>query len=607
MNENGIMFYMHVRFRFILLIALLPLATIGRDFPAMEGFEDAFEKVSQCAKFYQSNSEKKGQVIYALWFDTQSCRHPENGITTQIAIQNPRSIDSLTDVSPDLWKKNKSDFQHLMRNIDDNVYQATLNTKHQAIEIIEGTNYVALVNPVNLMRYSASNAQIVIGLIYLDRRVYTIVINDTHNDANHVKCLFEKCVKHLTLTGGGRRLSLDFVAHLNESRSDKRWTSVNYAKAEGIELQLDIPDILKEGKTFQPHTVASFGATDTASSYSVHLHISINPTDETLETIIRCLNKNVQIDKELLENYIPGSAKVVTCGSYDKGGVPILYVVLDSNATIPGLKVRQRQKMFFIPSKMGKIVQVVFGLFSKDDAFDSNAFSALDLTIQRVMNSLTFLHPSQFSNTLPNAASCGTAWFVASNLLVTCWHVVGLAQEISFTTPTSEKIVCTVIARDECADLALLKAPYISDITLPIGEDANIADDVFALGYPNPEVMGRSIKYTEGSISSLSGLHDNQQLYQLSVPLQPGNSGGPVFSNNGSVIGVARSRLETALVESVTAREAQNVNYAIKASVLRDFLNKHNVELQLEQSNLNCSKSEIVKHVQPAVVLLMIK
>ena len=125
--------------------------------------------------------------------------------------------------------------------------------------------------------------------------------------------------------------------------------------------------------------------------------------------------------------------------------------------------------------------------------------------------------------------------------------------------------------------------------------------------YPNPEVMGRSIKYTEGSISSLSGLHDNQQLYQLSVPLQPGNSGGPVFSNNGSVIGVARSRLETAHVESVTAREAQNVNYAIKASVLRDFLNKHNVELQLEQSNLNCSKSEIVKHVQPAVVLLMIK
>lgn len=256
---------------------------------------------------------------------------------------------------------------------------------------------------------------------------------------------------------------------------------------------------------------------------------------------------------------------------------------------------------------MGKIVQVVFGLFSKDDAFDSNAFSALDLTIQRVMNSLTFLHPSQFSNTLPNAASCGTAWFVASNLLVTCWHVVGLAQEISFTTPTSEKIVCTVVARDECADLALLKAPYISDITLPISEDANIADDVFALGYPNPEVMGRSIKYTEGSISSLSGLHDNQQLYQLSVPLQPGNSGGPVFSNNGSVIGVARSRLETALVESVTAREAQNVNYAIKASVLRDFLNKHNVEFQLEQANLNCSKSEIVKHVQPAVVLLMIK
>ena len=59
---------------------------------------------------------------------------------------------------------------------------------------------------------------------------------------------------------------------------------------------------------------------------------------------------------------------------------------------------------------------------------------------------------------------------------------------------------------------------------------AKLGDEVFTTGYPNPTTQGSRIKYTEGSISSTSGLQDDARLYQISVPVQPGNSGGPLIS-----------------------------------------------------------------------------
>ena len=105
-----------------------------------------------------------------------------------------------------------------------------------------------------------------------------------------------------------------------------------------------------------------------------------------------------------------------------------------------------------------------------------------------------------------------------------------------------------VVGADKVNDLALLKIsdssftnfgsiPYsISATTSEVGED------IYVLGYPLTATMGDEIKLTTGVISSKSGFQGDVALYQVSAPIQPGNSGGPLFDKKGNVIGVVSAK-----------------------------------------------------------------
>jgi S1-C subfamily serine protease len=69
-------------------------------------------------------------------------------------------------------------------------------------------------------------------------------------------------------------------------------------------------------------------------------------------------------------------------------------------------------------------------------------------------------------------------------------------------------------------------------------------------------------KFTRGEINSLSGIKDDARFFQISAPIQPGNSGGPLMDRSGNVIGIIE----------LTARNLQNVNYALKSAHLLTFL-----------------------------------
>jgi S1-C subfamily serine protease len=88
---------------------------------------------------------------------------------------------------------------------------------------------------------------------------------------------------------------------------------------------------------------------------------------------------------------------------------------------------------------------------------------------------------------------------------------------------------------------------------------------VFTIGFPVPQVLGEEPKFTEGSITSVSGPDAEASLLQVSIPVQPGNSGGPVVTNSGLVVGVVTA---SAAIESFYGRTGtlpQNVNWAINA------------------------------------------
>ena len=124
-----------------------------------------------------------------------------------------------------------------------------------------------------------------------------------------------------------------------------------------------------------------------------------------------------------------------------------------------------------------------------------------------------------------------------------------------------------VVEVDTVNDLAVLKVDGTGFAPLAIShkDSADLGDPVFTIGFPNVEIQGWEPKYTDGKISGLDGMQDDRSEYQISVPVQPGNSGGPLCDVNGDVVGIVAARLN----DFVTLRESgavpQNVNYAVKA------------------------------------------
>ena len=163
----------------------------------------------------------------------------------------------------------------------------------------------------------------------------------------------------------------------------------------------------------------------------------------------------------------------------------------------------------------------------------------------------------------------GSGFALLEGYLVTNYHVIENAKNImvqSGSDAFSNKKTATIIASDKVNDLALLKIQGdINTYTLPYSVktfSSDVGEDVWVLGFPLTSTMGDEIKLTTGVISAKSGYEGDVSMYQISAPIQPGNSGGPVFDGKGNLIGV------------VCAHHlgAENVSYAIKSLYLRNLI-----------------------------------
>jgi hypothetical protein len=102
----------------------------------------------------------------------------------------------------------------------------------------------------------------------------------------------------------------------------------------------------------------------------------------------------------------------------------------------------------------------------------------------------------------------------------------------------------------------------------------------------------RSGPFTTGNVSALAGLRNDANYLQITAPIQPGNSGGPVFDQEGNVVGVVVAKLNVIELAQATNDVAQNVNFAIKTSVLLNFLEANGVQYSTASTTL--------QHLQPA-------
>ena len=177
--------------------------------------------------------------------------------------------------------------------------------------------------------------------------------------------------------------------------------------------------------------------------------------------------------------------------------------------------------------------------------------------------------------TLPNSGelqASGSGFFITEDgFLITNFHVVRDAKKV-IVKNSAGVFPATVVQTDKEHDLALLKVSG-NFKPLPISSaTAHLGERVFTIGFPNIDIQGTEPKYTDGNISSLTGLKDDPNQYQISVPVQPGNSGGPLVNKDGNVVGVVVARLNDLATLVSSGGLPQNVNYAIKAKYVSDLI-----------------------------------
>ena len=185
----------------------------------------------------------------------------------------------------------------------------------------------------------------------------------------------------------------------------------------------------------------------------------------------------------------------------------------------------------------------------------------------------------------------GTGFFLSEDgYIITNYHVVENARTIKVSginDDTKTSYTARVEISDKQNDLAILKItdlsfkpltniPYTFKYTT-----SSVGEDCFVLGYPLISTMGLDIKLTNGIISSKTGFEGNIAEYQMSAPVQPGNSGGPLFDKNGNIIGVVCAK----------HREAENAGYAIKASYIRNLVDLLPMSITMPQTNLLTGKA----------------
>ncbi|OPZ97824.1 MAG: putative serine protease HtrA [Planctomycetes bacterium ADurb.Bin412] len=161
--------------------------------------------------------------------------------------------------------------------------------------------------------------------------------------------------------------------------------------------------------------------------------------------------------------------------------------------------------------------------------------------------------------------STGTGFFVSrAGHLLTCAHVVGRSRNVWIHT--SDGLQPALVLRlDAELDLALLQVDG-GGTPVALGDSATVelGQRVFTVGFPNSDIQGLNPKFTSGDVSALTGPRDASGLFQISVPVQPGNSGGPLADQHGNVIGIVNAKLSAGPL-TVRGRPApENVNYAIQ-------------------------------------------
>jgi Trypsin-like peptidase domain/Domain of unknown function (DUF4189) len=208
-----------------------------------------------------------------------------------------------------------------------------------------------------------------------------------------------------------------------------------------------------------------------------------------------------------------------------------------------------------------------------------------------------------FGAAVANADSSGTGFAVGNgSSIITNFHVVRDCKSVRIANigPGQVKML------DARNDIAVVEAtrPIDGALRFRTGDPVKPGDEIIVIGFPLRGLLSSAPTVTTGIVSSLAGLRDDRTRFQISAPVQPGNSGGPVLDRAGNVVGMVVSKLNVLRVARMTGDIPQNVNFAIPGSLITSILESNSIKYQVGKPGGEKPVAEIVAAASPGIVAL---
>ena len=287
-----------------------------------------------------------------------------------------------------------------------------------------------------------------------------------------------------------------------------------------------------------------------------------------------------------------GSASMISGGS----GHGLLSCNDGTQIQVQYTKIGYASGYGFGTSSNGDTVRFTFGL-SPDESAQYIGNSAP----QAVAGTAT--PPATTKNT-------GSGFFIThQGHLITNAHVVDGCTEVTVSRLGSSSSKATIVARDKLNDLALLQAEtsIATVAALRGGRPIRQGETVVAYGFPLTGIVSSGGILTAGTVSALAGARDDTRYLQVSTQIQPGNSGGPLMDTTGAVVGVTAASLDDAKLVRTTGAVPQNVNFALKADVVRTFLDSTGVSADTSTGGRDLSLPDIGEKARAFTALIECK
>jgi len=205
--------------------------------------------------------------------------------------------------------------------------------------------------------------------------------------------------------------------------------------------------------------------------------------------------------------------------------------------------------------------------------------------------------PETASNT---EKSSGTGFYVNhKGHIVTNHHVVDDCKNIEIVI-AREKFPASLVVNDSENDLAVLRVGALPQVVVSLraGRSIRSGEDVLAFGYPLSHLLSEELKGSKGMINALSGPSNDSRFLQMSAPIQPGNSGGPLLDQSGNLVGVVTASLNAVKMAKHTGDIPQNVNFAIKTSLVRNMLDARGIHYNTATSEMAMRTADIFERAK---------